>query len=404
MQTHVATQERAQKPVQKQKQQPSKHVSREHGPSALMLHRYLGSRNSQHLETEQPGDPGQPAGERLIHAEGKPLDASTRRFFEPLFSHNFANVRVHTGEQAAESAKTMHARAYTMGSEIVFGAGQYAPATKTGKRLIAHELAHVVQQERSPSVSNTVGVRKDVYEQAAEAVAMLATIFPEIKSSPARSLLSNYSGSFHSTPAIQKQDETAAPDLRVDDPNFLVCLILCYLGIPPAIWKTAIELFLRAVWEEYQATYDREQAEKNFYSFRLDFQLYSTFKAMQTVLTFAIQGKIGLIPIRAAAAKKLQERIIQHLLAKGASMAALGVVEQVARKVVIAVEVVFAAGCGIYCGSIAYAQTMVELTEYMALGIAATVDILETFGAVVGAALTSIIARPILVSARCLIP
>ena len=77
---------------------------------------------------------------------GRPLDASTRSFFEPRFGTDFSHVRVHTDARAAESARSVNALAYTVGRDVVFGAGQYAPQTSSGKRLMAHELTHVVQQ------------------------------------------------------------------------------------------------------------------------------------------------------------------------------------------------------------------------------------------------------------------
>lgn len=77
---------------------------------------------------------------------GQPLDAATRTFFEPRFGHDFSRVRVHTGTGAEQSAKDLSAHAYTMGNDVVFGAGRFAPGTIEGRRLMAHELAHVVQQ------------------------------------------------------------------------------------------------------------------------------------------------------------------------------------------------------------------------------------------------------------------
>jgi hypothetical protein len=65
---------------------------------------------------------------------------------EPRFGHDFGDVRVHADERAAESAQALSALAYTVGSNIVFSRGQYTPGTLTGKRLLAHELAHVEQQ------------------------------------------------------------------------------------------------------------------------------------------------------------------------------------------------------------------------------------------------------------------
>ena len=81
-----------------------------------------------------------------IKGGGRPLAESERAYFEPWFGADFSRVRVHTGAQAAESAQGVNAKAYTVGQDVVFGAGEYAPATTAGKRLLAHELTHVVQQ------------------------------------------------------------------------------------------------------------------------------------------------------------------------------------------------------------------------------------------------------------------
>lgn len=78
---------------------------------------------------------------------GHPLDESTRAFMEQQFAHDFSEVRAHTDSAAAESAQALSAHAYTIGNNIVFGADKYRPQTGPGKRLVAHELAHVVQQQ-----------------------------------------------------------------------------------------------------------------------------------------------------------------------------------------------------------------------------------------------------------------
>jgi hypothetical protein len=82
---------------------------------------------------------------------GQPLDHSTRLFMESRFGHDFGNVRIHTGNIASNSAESLGALAYTTGRDIVFREGMYAPQTATGKRLIAHELVHVIQQEKISS-------------------------------------------------------------------------------------------------------------------------------------------------------------------------------------------------------------------------------------------------------------
>jgi hypothetical protein len=90
-----------------------------------------------------------PAGAATADApRGSALDPATRAWFEPRLNADLGTVRVHADVTAAESARALHARAYTVDSEITFGAGQYAPGTSAGRRLLAHELAHVAQASR----------------------------------------------------------------------------------------------------------------------------------------------------------------------------------------------------------------------------------------------------------------
>lgn len=84
----------------------------------------------------------------VLHRSGDALDAGARGYLEPRFGYDFSQVRVHTGPAAAASADAVAARAYTVGQDIVFAGGAYTPGTTEGRRLIAHELTHVVQQRR----------------------------------------------------------------------------------------------------------------------------------------------------------------------------------------------------------------------------------------------------------------
>lgn len=77
---------------------------------------------------------------------GQPLSESTRAFFEPRLGYNLSQIRVHVHTRAAGMARIINARAFTIGKHIVFGAGQYSPFTTTGKRLLAHEIVHAMQQ------------------------------------------------------------------------------------------------------------------------------------------------------------------------------------------------------------------------------------------------------------------
>jgi len=81
-----------------------------------------------------------------LGSSGQPLPESSRNFFEPRFGHDFSNVRIYNDANAARSAKSISAHAYTTGNNIVFNSGQFSPDSDNGKRLMAHELTHVVQQ------------------------------------------------------------------------------------------------------------------------------------------------------------------------------------------------------------------------------------------------------------------
>ena len=84
---------------------------------------------------------------------GGPLDPPTRSFFEQRLGAGLGDVRVHAGATAAASARALGARAYAVGRDVVFGAGEYQPGTPSGARLLAHELAHVVQQRAGPAIA-----------------------------------------------------------------------------------------------------------------------------------------------------------------------------------------------------------------------------------------------------------
>ena len=87
--------------------------------------------------------------QRALHSPGKPLATADREFFSTRLATDFSNVRVHDGSEAASAADAISATAFTVSNHIVFGPGQYAPGDQAGRRLLAHELAHVAQQSSS---------------------------------------------------------------------------------------------------------------------------------------------------------------------------------------------------------------------------------------------------------------
>ena len=113
------------------------------------------------------GTTAPPIVHRVLGSPGQPLDLATRAFMEPRFGRDFSQVRVHTDATAVESARALGAHAYTVGSHIVFGQGKLAPASSWGRRLIAHELAHVIQQNDMPALAGRLAIQREGDESSA---------------------------------------------------------------------------------------------------------------------------------------------------------------------------------------------------------------------------------------------
>jgi len=155
----------------------------------------------------------------VLRSSGRPLDHATRAFMEPRFGHDFGRVRVHTDTRAAGSAEAVNALAYTVGNDIVFGTGQYAPGSAAGRRLLAHELAHVVQQAGTAGVAQphlAVGTTGDPAEVEANHVAARVTAPLSI---PAVGMAATLTPS---PPVLRRQ--TRAPQRPVQNDTRLVTL------------------------------------------------------------------------------------------------------------------------------------------------------------------------------------
>jgi prophage maintenance system killer protein len=135
----------------------------------------------------------------VLNSSGQPLAPETRTFMESRFQQDFSKVRVHTDAKAAESAQEVNAIAYTVGQDVVFDAGQYAPNTFRGRQLLGHELTHVLQQQTASPLSAELAISRstDAAEQQADAVSstiLSGQPLQPITSSPTR---------------IQREDATA---------------------------------------------------------------------------------------------------------------------------------------------------------------------------------------------------
>jgi len=136
------------------------------------------------LQKKENGTDSNTIAPPIVHdvinsSAGKPLDTDTRAYMEPRFNYDFSNVKIHDNELAAKSASSINALAYTSGNDIVFNSGQYNTNSDSGKRLLAHELTHVVQQSAEQNV-----VRRDIIDDfrrlaEAAAIAKLVTLANE---------------------------------------------------------------------------------------------------------------------------------------------------------------------------------------------------------------------------------
>lgn len=105
----------------------------------------------------------------VLRSPGQPLDREVRTFMDTRFNYDFSKVRVHTDTKSAESTRALDALAYTVGNDVIFGTGQYSPETNDGKRLLAHELVHVVQQRGIGALSKSSAINELEDEAESEA-------------------------------------------------------------------------------------------------------------------------------------------------------------------------------------------------------------------------------------------
>ncbi len=138
----------------------------EQKPLASSISPYRGSATSSATEAT----PKQMKDINFLRGQGEPLPASARAFFEQRFGADFSAIRIHTGPRANASVESFGARAITVGNDIMFGAGEFAPETDEGKRLIAHELTHAIQQGLNSEKAND----PQVMNQRLEAINMLS--------------------------------------------------------------------------------------------------------------------------------------------------------------------------------------------------------------------------------------
>ena len=145
--------------------------------AVLQLQRLAGNASVGKLVGKAPNAERSKVLGLISSGHGRPIDQPARQLMESGFGEGFGSVRIHTGAAASESAKSVNAHAYTVGEDVVFQEGLYRPETGVGRRMLAHELAHVVQQRRGPVAGTpapggiAISDPRDRFEQEADRLA-----------------------------------------------------------------------------------------------------------------------------------------------------------------------------------------------------------------------------------------
>jgi Domain of unknown function (DUF4157) len=175
-----------------ERQGPAESSQRLTMPSAVLgLQRMAGNESVSALLAADEEQQRSPVRDVVGSGGGSPIEPGARSFLEERMGHDFSDVRVHTGAKADESARSINAQAYTVGTDVVFRSGAYQPDSDTGKHVLAHELAHVVQQKSGPVAGTpgpggiSISTPGDPFERAAERSAEQAMSGPAPSPVPA---------------------------------------------------------------------------------------------------------------------------------------------------------------------------------------------------------------------------
>jgi nucleoid-associated protein YgaU len=151
-----------------------------------------------------------------VRGGGRPLLSRTRSYFEPRFGADFSDVRVHTGSEADEAARSINAEAFTVGSDVAFSKGKYDPETDDGKELIAHELAHVLQQDGGISRSS----QKVQRQATAQNTGQFITTHEVKRGDTLWDIAEEYYGDGSQYPKIQQATERLSPGQSHIEPGW----------------------------------------------------------------------------------------------------------------------------------------------------------------------------------------
>jgi uncharacterized protein YjeT (DUF2065 family) len=178
----------------------------------------------------------------------------------------------------------------------------------------------------------------------------------------------------------------------VDDPSFLLCVALTYIGMPPGLWRVIVNAMLKATSEEYKERYGDERGLREYIVWENGFKAFDGLNKLKAILVFVVEGKVGPFPLPGMAARAIQEPLKKWIIARGVSLAAMETGLQVVRKVLIVLELIWITGCVAFCGSMNLTKSLID---FSAAAGNAYPDVLDAINSA-GAAVTSVISRPIL--------
>jgi hypothetical protein len=186
-------------------------------------------------------------------------------------------------------------------------------------------------------------------------------------------------------------------DSRSDDDNFLLCLALTYLGLPPETWKTIVSHMLEATSEEYKEQLGAKGPEE-YEKFKTDFKAMSAINKFKKVIVFIADGTVGpagTMYIKNTRAVALRAAVIRWLERAGIRMGVLEGASQIVRRVSLYLELVYLSDCAAYCAGTIGAKTIVDFSVN-AMAVVGTSA--QVVGQGITDALTAVIARPVLVA------
>ncbi len=297
------------------------------------------------------------SGIRSMKGGGEPLSKSDRDFFEPRFGYDFRAVRVHKESKSAESAKAMDAIAFTVGNDIFFDKNHYLPDTIQGRMLIAHELAHTIQQGKN----RTTQIATNGFVQ-------------------------------------RKPVKQPKPDQQIEDPNYLLCLALCYIGLPPDLWKVIVSNIFQAVFEEYKFQYGEIKGSDAYEEARYFFASWGLFTKLKFIVCFLGESMIGPITINSTKAQALRTSLLSILKKAGIREATFITASQIIRKVAFAIEIAWVSGCALYCGASELAKAIIIFSKQMSDAVIQIAKTGRQIAKVGKKALTNLISFPVLVA------